>query len=115
MRAIERQMLQAIHAKKDWRLDNTEVKVTYFTHAVKPIERINVYLHGNPIAQIDSKTVEVCDCGWNTPTTKSRLNVILHEFCKAGIYQKKHRWYGVSCEQPDQELEPNTKYTFTRI
>ena len=52
MRIIERQMLAAILDYKDWKSANTSVGVTYFAHADRPIDRINVYLHGNHIAQI---------------------------------------------------------------
>ena len=114
MRQIEKQMMQAIYSKKDWKCDNTEVVVTYFTHAAKPIERINVYLHGSNIAQITPDHVEVCDCKYQTATTKSRLNAILWELCGAGIYQKNHIWYATAEGEVDWEIEKGSKQLFYR-
>lgn len=114
MRQVEKQMLTAIHSRKDWKSSNTEVVVTYFAHAAKPIERINVFLHGNPIAEITNDSVAVCDCGWQTPTTKSRLNAILRELCGAGIYQKERKWYGTAIEESDWVIEPESRHVFVR-
>jgi hypothetical protein len=114
MRQIEKQMLTAIHSRKDWKSANTEVVVTYFAHAAKPIERTTVLLHGSPIAEITHDSVAVCDCGYQTPTTKSRLNAILHELCGAGIYQKAHKWYGTAIEESDWEIEPESRHVFVR-
>jgi hypothetical protein len=114
MRKIEKQMLTAILSRKDWKSDNTEVVVTYFAHAARPIERINVFLHGNPIAEITPDCVAVCDCGWQTTTTKSRLNAILHELCGAGIYQKARKWYGTAIEESDWEIELKSRHVFVR-
>jgi|TARA_R110002020_G_C15900490_1_gene740933 hypothetical protein len=33
-----------------------------------------MYLHGNMIAKIDNGDLFITTCGWNTPTTKERLN-----------------------------------------
>lgn len=114
MRQIESRMLQAIYAREDWKCDNTEVSVTYFAHGERLIDRINVYLYGSRIAQINADTVTVCDCGYQTTTTKSRLNAILRELCGAGIYQSKRKWFGSALEQSDWEIEPNTTHCFVR-
>ncbi len=114
MRQIEKQMLTAIHNRKDWKCDNTQVTVTYFAHGDRLINRITVFLHGSPIAQISPDTVTICDYGYQTPTTKSRLNAILHELCGASIYQKDHIWYGHAIEEADWEIEPNTSHCFVR-
>ena len=114
MRIIERQMLAAILDHKDWKCGNTRVQVTYFAHTDKPIQRVNVYLHGNRIAQITHDTVSICDCGWQTTTTKSRLNAILRELCGAGIYQKNHKWYGHAIEEQDWEIELESQHHFVR-
>jgi len=114
MRVIEQQMLDAIRNRKDWKNANTRVVVTHFAHGDRVIDRINVYLHGNNIARIEPDCVRICDCGWQTPTTKSRLNVILHELCEAGIYQKNHKWFGVAIEEQDWEIEENSEHIFVR-
>ena len=87
MRKIERQMCDAIRNSKDWKLDNTEV-IT--------INDVSwVYLHGNHIATVYSDSVEVFDGGWQSNTTKSRLNAICDTFCVAGegVFQHKFAWF----------------------
>lgn len=93
MRKIEEQMLDAIHGKRNWKCANTEVICSHFPHAAEPIDRVTVLLHGSPIAIINPDSVDVSDCGWQTPTTKSRLNAILHSLCNAGISQSNYEWY----------------------
>ena len=115
MRQIEKQMLTAIHNREDWKSANTQVTVTYFAHADRLIDRTTVFLHGSPIAQITPDTVTICDCGYQTATTKSRLNAILHELCGAGIYQKNHIWYGQALEEAYWKIEPNTSHCFVRV
>lgn len=114
MRLIERQMLAAIHDYKDWKCDNTRVVVTYFAHGDRVIDRINVYLHDNNIAKITPGRVYICDCNWQTPTTKSRLNAILHELCGAGIYQKNRKWYGAAVNEQDWEIKLGSEHVFVR-
>lgn len=115
MRKIESQMLLAIENRKDWNCDNTRVDVTYFAHGDRIIDRISVYLHNNKIAQITPDSVTVCDCGWQTTTTKSRLNAILRYLCNSAVSQAKHVWYGHPKDAPTFEFESHTEYTFARI
>ena len=112
MRMIERQMLAAIHAKKDWRNSNTDVQCVSLPSA--NIERIYVRLHGNCIAIITPNDVDVSDCGRQTPTTKSRLNAILRELCGAGVYQKQHKWYGCAEGEQDWEIKKGSRQVFFR-
>ena len=87
MRKIESQMCQAIQANKDWKSGNTQV-IT--------IEGVSfVYLHGNQIATIDEDSMTIYDGGWQSVTTKSRLNALCDEFCIAGegVFQKDFEWY----------------------
>lgn len=94
MRKIEKQMLSAIYEQRDWRCDNTEVLVIKFPHNGANIDRTYVRLHGSTIATITPDEVEISDCGWQTPTTKSRLNAITRELCdNTYIYQQSHVWY----------------------
>lgn len=111
MRIIERQMIAAILENKDWHSSNTRVAVTYFAHAANPIKRINVYLHDNHIATIERDQVTINNCGWASPTTKSRLNAILHEFCNAGIYQTNRYWYLSTQTDSPIKMENHTDYT----
>ena len=74
MRKIEQQMVNAIYNRKSFANGNTSVSV---------IDDVNsaVYLHGNHIADVNSRTgfvmVNVYTLAqWSTPTTKSRLRAL---------------------------------------
>ena len=85
MRQIERQMNEAILNGKDFRKDNTEV-ITQEPEAI-------VKLHGNHIATVGD-TLQICDAGWQTVTTKSRLNALLNEFADGCyVFQKNFAWF----------------------
>jgi len=89
MRKIETQMIAAINNRKDWKSGNTEVFINGNNCA-------NVYLHGNLIAWVNKDNgLTVFDGGWQTNTTKSRLNALCDEFCLRGecIFQKDFAWY----------------------
>lgn len=71
MRKIEAQMIQAIKAHKPFKSGNTQVSLS-------PEDGLAyVYLHGNLIAAECKQGWMINDCGWQTTTTKSRLNSIL--------------------------------------
>jgi uncharacterized protein YpmS len=87
MRKIETQMCEAIQSNLDWKSGNTQV-IT--------IEGVSfVYLHGNQIATIDEDSMTIYDGGWQSTTTKSRLNALCNYFCMDGecVYQKNFKWY----------------------
>ena len=90
MRKIERQMNFAISNKGNWSSSNTQVSFNDSTNCS------SVFLHGHNIATVDHSTnaVKVSSCGWQTVTTKSRLNAILSEV-KYGcsVFQKQWNWY----------------------
>ena len=90
MRKIERQMNFAISNKGDWSSSNTRVEFNNNTNCS------SVFLHGHNIATFDHnlKAVKISSCGWQTVTTKSRLNAILSEV-KYGcsVFQKQWNWY----------------------
>jgi hypothetical protein len=54
-----------------------------------------VYLHGNKIAMVDDTSLTLFDGGYQSNTTKSRLNALCDEFCIAGegVFQKDFVWY----------------------
>ena len=59
-------------------------------------ESVDVYLHGNHIATLDTAThaLTLKDGGWQSVTTKSRLNALLDEFVPSmGIFQKNWTWF----------------------
>lgn len=82
MRKIEKQMLDAISQRKDFKLDNTAVFFISSNESGNPHgSRSEVFLHGNHIANHwhDSGQIEVNSrtlAQWPTPTTKSRLRAL---------------------------------------
>ena len=88
MRKIESQMVAAINSNKNWKSGNTEVKTDDAN-----ISR--VFLHGNHIATITDDDMMIMDGGWQSVTTKSRLNALCDAFCVAGegVFQKDFTWY----------------------
>lgn len=79
MRKIEKEMLEAIHARKYWNSGNT--CVDYVVAGNPHGARSEVFLHGNHIADYwhDTKTLDVdvvTLAKWSTVTTKSRLRAL---------------------------------------
>ena len=88
MRKIETQMNAAIHGNANWSKANTSVTTTDGVSEVR--------LHGNLIAKVGDDFVTIFDGGWQSNTTKSRLNAIINEFCNAftdGVFQKDFQWF----------------------
>ena len=91
MRKIEREMLQAIVDERTWSKDNTRV-------GIEKGYRSTVYLHGHRIACYypSDQTLHINNCGYETNTTKSRLNVLI-DFVFGGvgngIFQHNWNWY----------------------
>ena len=90
MRKIEKQMNFAISNKGNWAGSNTSVSYNESTNCS------SIFLHGHQIATFDHNTqaVKLSSCGYETNTTKSRLNAILDEVkygCK--VFQKQWNWF----------------------
>ena len=90
MRKIERQMNFALSNKGNWSGSNTTVVYNDSSNCS------SVYLHGHQIATLDhnTKAIKLSSCGYETNTTKSRLNAILEEVkygCK--VFQKQFNWF----------------------
>ena len=83
-------MIQAIVDKRGWHKSNTAVMYS-------PSRQVScVYLHGNLIAVVDKDTVQVYDGGWQSNTTKSRLNALINDLTAGhinGVYQQDFHWY----------------------
>ncbi len=76
MRKIEEQMVDAVKAGGGWKCANTAVRFG-------ARDCVEVFLHGNLIAQIDPSggiPVQFTLAGWNTTTTRSRVNALLRAF-----------------------------------
>ena len=90
MRKLERQMNFAISNKGNWNGSNTSVLYNESTNCSQ------VYLHGHLICTFDHNTqaVKLSSCGYETVTTKSRLNAILEEVkYGAKVFQKNWNWF----------------------
>ena len=90
MRKIEQQMNRAIVNKNDWSNSNTVVEYNSNTDCS------TVYLHNNRIATVDHITnaLKLSSCGWQSVTTKSRLNAILQGLIAgASVYQRQFNWF----------------------
>ena len=90
MRKIEEQMCNAVHHNIDWKNANTSV--TYCEESGES----KVFLHGNHIATVGDDFLQIFDGGWQSNTTKSRLNSLINRFCNAmtdGVHQKDFAWF----------------------
>ena len=90
MRQIEIEMNNAVRNKIAWSKNNT---CTTFD---SKIENCFVYLHGNHIATYNyaNKELSLFDGGWQSNTTKSRLNALCNELATGfGVFQKNWEWF----------------------
>ena len=92
MRKIEQEMNAAIRYRRNFSKANTSVRC-FKTNGITT--DVDVFLHGNHIASLDTATnqLTIKDGGWQSVTTKSRLNALLDEFVPSmGIFQKDWVW-----------------------
>ena len=89
MRKIESQMCAAVQSNRNWSSGNTTV------HFNEETGESLIRLHGNLIAIVDEDSMKIFDGGWQSNTTKSRLNALCDAFCIAGegIFQSDFVWY----------------------
>jgi len=66
MRNITSKAIAAFNSGKNFKDGATQVEVYGNTRSL--------WLHGNVIAKEDSDGLSINLCGWNTPTTRERLN-----------------------------------------
>ena len=101
MRKIEAQMVMAVRdqlsgSEKTFRSGNTEVSTEHRgIHGTPSYYRnVVVRLHGNEIARFDGGiALKITDAGWQTVTTKSRLNALLSCFYAGQrLSQIKGQW-----------------------
>ncbi len=90
MRKLERQMNFAVSNKGNWAGSNTQVIYNENTNCSQ------VYLHGHQIATFchETRAIKLNSCGYETVTTKSRLNALLEEVkygCR--VFQKNFNWF----------------------
>ena len=77
MRAITVKAAKALTNGYDFSLSNTRVAGRA------------MYLHGNKIAEYRHGRLCICDGGWQTLTTKERLNGLPG----VNVYQRRGQWY----------------------
>ena len=80
----------AVSNKANWAGSNTQVTYNESTNCS------SVCLHGHQIATFDHnlKAVKINSCGYQTVTTKSRLNALLEEVnYGAKVFQKQFEWF----------------------
>jgi len=68
-RKIEQQIESAIAARRSFCGGNTQVTPYH--------DDLYVTLHGHKVAHMSGNTLTLDWCGYNTPTTRSRLNCVL--------------------------------------
>ncbi len=88
MRKIETQMVAAIQNDERWSSANTTVIPGWEGTS-------DVYLHGSRIATIGQDWMQLFDGGYQSKTTKSRLNALLSAFGMDGeyVFQKNFQWF----------------------
>ena len=86
MRKIETEMNSSVLSRRNFSKANTSVSIN---------DRIaEVRLHGNLIARVGDNFVQILDGGWQSVTTKSRLNALLSDVTPDGsVFQKDYVWY----------------------
>ena len=90
MRKIEQQMNRAIVNRNNWSNSNTFVEYNSNTDCS------TIVLHRTAIAVYDHNTqaLKLNTGGWQSVTTKSRLNAILDQVMYgARVYQKNFDWF----------------------
>ena len=83
-------MNRAVATKCNWCGSNTQVTYNENTDCSQ------VRLHGHLIATVDHSTnaIKLDSCGYETVTTKSRLNALLEEVkYGAKVFQKNFNWF----------------------
>ena len=82
-------MIAAINNNQDWSKDNTSV------HYNEENNTSIVYLHSHKIAEVTDTDMTIFDGGYQSKTTKSRLNALCSEYCITGegVFQKNYQWF----------------------
>ena len=84
-------MLRALRDGKEWRSANTRVTAPDAQGVA------HVYLHDNHIAERAPGVLAVTLAGWNTPTTRSRLNALLRDCTTRGVYSRRGTCWLSAC------------------
>ena len=82
MRKITADAVRAFRNKQPFKRGNTKVRVF-------PDDSVALYLHGNMLAQYINNELWINDGGWQSNTTKERLNGLPN----VRVHQKNFQWY----------------------
>lgn len=93
---ISRDAAAAFHSSQPFKRSNTEVKVNVWSNEGMAYHEVGLYLHGNRIAHMltdyNIETMQfgtmvfIDTCGWNTVTTRARLNAL------RGVQVQQRNW-----------------------
>ena len=96
MRKLEERMNTAIRKRQNFSNGNTRVATGSFFENDVYCEESKVFLHGNHIATYNHVTKELTlfDGGYQSVTTKSRLNALCQEFATGcSVFQRNWNWF----------------------
>lgn len=85
MRKITKESIDAFMGGYSFKKQNMEIRVKG--------EGCYMFLHGNCIAIRTDEGIFISNAGWETLTTKERLNGLLDSLGLERIYQKRFIWY----------------------
>ncbi len=88
MRQITKESVKAFLNAKKFNKSNMSVEVLPNVTILKYQGNAIAYKYNDP-----KQTISITNCGWETNTTKERLNGILEYIGNSGIYQKNFIWY----------------------
>jgi len=100
MRQIEAKMNKAMRHFLPFSSGNTTV--------IQNRNEMEVFLHGNHIATLCkiSMDLRIFDGGWQSNTTKSRLNALLDEFDYGSfVFQKNWNWFLARNFNPSHKVD----------
>ena len=109
VKLTDKLMLTAIDARRDWQSANTKVKHDPESGACF------VYLYDAMIAQLTDSWVTVSDCGYQTPTTKSRLKAILESYTGATVFQENKQWLIHKGRCAPERMLPGSNWQVARV
>jgi hypothetical protein len=83
MRQITSESVSAFLNKKNFKKQNMRVRFD------SELNKSFLFLHGNCIATLKDNFLSITNCGWQSNTTKERLNGLPN----VSIHQKNFQWY----------------------
>lgn len=92
MRKITKESAQALRNQEFYNNSNTKVSFGYVNADTSTVE-MDMHLHNNLIATTTGETLTITDAGWQTVTTKERLNGVLYYFDLGHLFQKDFAWF----------------------